>query len=85
MSEYAISIEEFKKLSEKYERATIPADTILALIQDQALSTAQIAEHLGIETMKAGNRLKRLLDKGLVIRRFKHNKAFWLAASALEK
>jgi len=73
-----LSIEEFEALTETKPEADVSQLEVLSMIQDKALSTAQIAKQLGKAHATTYSRLGRLLNKGLVQKRYKEAVAYWL-------
>ena len=82
--EPTISIEEFKELSESFEKARVKEEEVLSLIRDKAMSTSAIAEALGLSYSATYSRLTRLQEQGKVVKRGKEGVAYWCAAEAVE-
>jgi len=75
-----ITIEEFEKLAPQRVRgAQVSNEKLLEFLANQAATTKEIAEFLGVQTGTAYSRLRRLLQDGVVRRMYKGNVSYWAA------
>jgi len=75
-----ISKEEFEKLpTEKAPAAGVKTEELLEFLSEQACTTAEVAQFLGVKQGSAYGRLRRLLQQGKVEVRYSGAKAYWIA------
>lgn len=63
-----IDVNEFKSLQEgKGSKAKgVPQEQVIEMLRNEALTTKEVAEKLGISYSAAFSRLNRLMEKGLI-------------------
>ena len=77
-----IDLDEFADLADVSSRgAKVSNEDLLESLADQALTTKEVSEILGVQSGTAYSRLRRLEKEGLVVRKFKANTGYWTAAT----
>ena len=74
-----ISVDEFLTLSDEVpERGKVKESELLTMVEGKAMTAAGLAKAFSITYSAMWSRLKRLVNSGEVVRKYKEGKAFYL-------